>query len=188
MPCLDLQDRIYNQYRNKPKAGAWYQITRTLGDKLCSVYSQIRATYDVETATGVQLDVIGRVVGVSREYIYQEIINYVQFGGTSAQFGGTTSQFNSALSSFTDTVDDDLYRLIIKSKIYKNNQTATYDDIITALDYVIPNNEITVINGSDMTFSVNFGVPLTTAQALAMDNFPITPEPQGTKFTGYTEI
>ena len=66
-----LPSRIYAQYRNAPKATAWYNITRAIGGQFVDVFQRIRTSYNIDTAATDELNVIGRIVVQPREYTGQ---------------------------------------------------------------------------------------------------------------------
>lgn len=95
------------QYRSKPKAYATVkaQVTPVFMDQLPT---QVQAAYNIDDAVGVQLDVLGKYVGVSRN-------GYTLTGPI--------------------TLDDDDYRKLIKMVIIKNNSgssLATIQSLIAA--------------------------------------------------------
>ena len=65
----DAPNRIYAQYRNKPKAVAWYNITRSLATQIADVATAVRIMYSIDAAQGEQLDIIGRIVVVPRDFM-----------------------------------------------------------------------------------------------------------------------
>lgn len=149
--------RIYSQYRDKPNLVAWLQILASLGNQIEGVYSLVASSYLIDDASGEQLNVIGRVVVISRNYD-------------------------------SGVMDDDTYRLILKARIAKNVSDTTLDGIIKALAFVVGFDDIRVVDPEDMTFSIEFGQPLTTLQRTVITNFDIVPKPQGVRFSGFEEI
>lgn len=63
-----MPNRIYAQYRDKPKAAAWYGIAPTLALELSDVYELVRVSYDIDIANIDQLDMIGRIVVIDKPY------------------------------------------------------------------------------------------------------------------------
>jgi hypothetical protein len=181
MACT-FPNRIYAQYRSKPKAVAWYNIVPTMANEFCAVYDAIKNSYDIDTNEGEQLNVIGRVVGVERPSIEGVLPRYTQYG--SAQFG--SAQFSALSTDDINAISDELYRLLIKAKIAKNTSDATIDSIIEAVEVIVRNNKVTLIDNEDMTFEVNFSQPLSDIERDAIENFDIIPRPQGVRFNGYS--
>lgn len=63
---LNLPNRIYAQYADKPKFVEWMNITRKIGLELKEGAEQVRKCFDIETAKGDALEVIGRIVVIDR--------------------------------------------------------------------------------------------------------------------------
>ena len=185
-----MPDRIYAQYKNKPKAVKWYNIVPTLGAEISNAYESVRVSYDIDTAVGEQLDVIGHIVVIDRSY-ESRIVFDVQtyFGGDTldTQFGGVVAQFQTTGGDVSVNVSDAIFRMLIRAKIAKNNNDVTLDGIVEALSFITGQNEIQVIDTEDMTFSVSFGSELTDVERFVFNTFDIIPRPQGVQFLGYVE-
>jgi hypothetical protein len=146
-------NRVYAQYKDKPKAVAWYNITPTLASQFETVYNNIRYTYSVDESTGNALDVIGNVVDIAR----------------------------------IDATDE-IYKILLRAKISKNNSDATLDSIFTAVQYVTGIQDIRVNDYENMTFTVEFANPLTTEQRDIFNEYDLVPKPQGVDFLGFVEF
>lgn len=182
-------DRIYAQYRNKPKAVAWYKIAMNLATQLSDVSQAVRIMYNIDSASDELLNIIGRIVVVPRNFIGYVALNPGMFAEPDgAEFGDDTAMF-SALSVDQDAqMSDDLYRLAIKSKIIKNNKAATIEDILYGMNFLLPNAEVLkVIDGEDMSFSVELYGNITELERWALLNATLVPKPQGVKFNGFLE-
>lgn len=182
-------NRIYAQYRNKPKVVAWYGITRQLADEIATTCLQIRNTYNIYTAAGAELDVIGKIVVVPRNFLGYVPLNPGMFAEPDGDEFGDESAMFSALSIDQDSqMSDELYRLAIRSKIVKNNSAATIDDILFSMNFLLPDaNVLRVTDNEDMSFSVEFYGNITELQRWALLNANLVPKPQGVKFNGFLE-
>ncbi len=161
-------DRIYAQYRDKPKAVAWYNIVPTQAAQIETVLNDIRFSYDIDTNEGEQLNVIGRVVDISRQY---------------------RNKFEQFTPPFIvdGAVDDEVYRLLIKSKILKNNSDATLDTIVDSIQFISDATNARVLDHRDMSFSLIFQNELTDKERYILNVFDIVPHPQGVRFRGFVE-
>lgn len=185
-----VNNRIYAQYRDKPKAVAWYNIVPSLAGQISDAYEQVRTSYNIDTANAAELDVIGRIVVIDRSYESSVTFNPDTYFGAdtlAAQFGGNDSQFESVGTTITEEISNEIYRVLIKAKIAKNNSDATLDGVVKALEYITGVSPISVIDNEDMTFSVSFGAELNDTQRFVLNTFDILPKPQGVGFLGYTE-
>lgn len=186
---LTIPDRIYAQYRTKPKAVAWYEITRKLAAELGSAVDAVRVMYNIDTAEGEQLNIIGRIVVVDRAFVGQVELDPGLFAVTDGdQFGDTEAVFAALYVDQDGQMSDDLYRLVIKSKIIKNNSDATIESILYGMNFLLPNAEVLrVTDGEDMSFSVEFYGNLTDLERWALLNATLVPKPQGVRFNGFLE-
>lgn len=181
-------DRIYSQYR-KPKATAWYNIIPSISGELSTVHEQTRFSYDIDrlNVTSYELDTVGRIVGVNRSFESFITLDPKQFGGVSVQFGGSSSQFGTANKTISEETSNEIFKILIKSKIAKNNNDVTLDGIVSALQYIVGQPSVHVIDNEDMTFSISFGSELTAVERYILTTFDVTPRPQGVRFLGFTE-
>lgn len=185
----DVSSRIYAQYRNKSKAVRWYEIVKTLATGIASAADYMRVSYDINSATGEQLDILGRIVVVPRDYLGYVALNPGLFSEPDgAEFGDVNAMF-SALSIDQDSqMSDDFYRLVIKSKIIKNNSGATIEDVLRNINFLLPNAKVLrVVDNEDMSFSVEFYGNITELERWALLNANLIPKPQGVKFNGFLE-
>lgn len=182
--------RVYSQYKNQTKAVQWYNIVPTMGDQLTEVYNGIRSSYDIDNATSYELDVIGNVVVVDRSYESELITSDgPQFGADTSQFGGDNMQFGSDGVVVSDQVSDDIFRVIIRSKIAKNNSNVTLDSIVEVVNYVAGvDSGTSVLDGENMTFSIQFEQELDSITRFVFNNFDIVPTPQGVEMIGFIEL
>lgn len=186
---MNIPDRIYAQYRTKPKAVAWYQITRKLAAELEDPATAVRVMYNIDTAVGEQLNVIGRIVVVDRTFTGGVALNPGLFADPDgAEFGDSEAVFAALYVDQDGQMSDDLYRLVIKSKIIKNNSDATIESILYGMNFLLPHAEVLrVTDGEDMSFSVEFYGSITNLERWALLNVQLVPKPQGVRFNGFLE-
>lgn len=166
--------RIYGQYRNKPKFVAWIGINGEIANELETAFAAIRQSYDIDSATTHELDVLGRIVGVNRSF--ESAIGYTPTQVGRAQVG--RSQVTGATGAVNQELSNDIFRLLIRSKIVKNNGDATLDGTIEGLRFIIGTDDIKIDDAEDMSFSVTFGV-LTMLEKQVLLAFDIIQKPQG---------
>ncbi len=187
---LDIPERIYAQYRDKPKAVAWYNITKTIGNDLCDGLQKVRETYDIDSQSGAQLDVIGRIVGIDRSYKKEIDFTGISWGATGtieSQFGRNAIQFTGSGATINKQVDDTIYRLLIKSKIETNTKDATIESILEGLSVVVGTKAIKVIDAENMSFSVEFETELHPVEIFVLNTFRPIQKPQGVRFDGFLQ-
>lgn len=187
----DAPNRIYAQYRNKPKAVAWYKITRDLATQLSDAAAAVRIMYSIDYAQGEQLDIIGRIVVMPRDFMGKVTMQTAMCASADmfpAEFGDTSAMCSAPTIDQDMDMSDELYRIAIKSKILKNNSYATIDDILVGMNFMLPNAQvIRLVDGEDMSFSVEFYGQITDLERWALVNASFVPKPQGVKFNGFLE-
>lgn len=193
---MDLSERasgrIYWQYRNADKLRAWIDTLPAIAQGEIEDPAEIVADIlNIDARSGEQLDIIGRIVGITRPPIVQTAeASITAFGpgdDTAPQFGGSQVQFSAGEYSITSMVSDELMRVLIKARIERNNGNATIDNIIRSLQFISEVDQITVNDNQDMTFSVSFGNELSSTVRFALNNYDILPRPQGVRFLGFIE-
>jgi len=189
MSLANVPDRIYAQYRNKPKAVAWFDIARRLGGDLDAAAQAVRRSYDIDTAEGEALDVIGRIVVVPRSFLADVPMSPGLFALTDGdEFGDTEAMFSPLTISQDQELADELYRIVIRAKIIKNTGDATIENILYGMNFLLPNAQVLrVADGENMTFSIEFYGEISNLERFALLNATLVPKPQGVEFGGFLE-
>ncbi|WP_236170137.1 DUF2612 domain-containing protein [Pseudomonas parasichuanensis] len=186
---MNIPDRIYAQYQNKPKAVAWYAIAREMGGSIEAAAEAVRNSYDIDSAEGEQLNTIGRIVVAPRSFVGTTPLNPGLFDLTDgSEFGDDDAMFSALTISQDGVLSDELYRLVIKAKIVKNNGDATIENILYGMNFLLPNAEVLrVTDGEDMSFSIEFYGQITNLERFALLNEGLVPKPQAVRFNGFLE-
>ncbi|KAB0489681.1 DUF2612 domain-containing protein [Pseudomonas vancouverensis] len=186
---MNIPDRVYAQYQNKPKAVAWFSIARSLGGDIEAATEAVRKSYDIDSAEGEVLNVIGRIVVAPRSFLgavdmnpgFFDLIDGSEFGDEDAMFSPLSIDQDGKLS-------DELYRLVIKAKIVKNNGDATIENILEGINFLLPNADVLrVTDGEDMSFSIEFYGEISDLERFALLNAGLVPKPQAVQFNGFLE-
>jgi hypothetical protein len=138
--------------------------------------------FDIETAIGAQLDILGELIGQGR------MVNFEPSDGSGAKL----SDYN--------------YRFLLKGKIIRNMWNGTMESLIELLDFMFPsttetrvyyntaclgvsqkktytkkiyNFEIAVVDNQDMTMSIYFKGNIPSLYKELVENGYIIPKPQG---------
>lgn len=182
-------NRIYAQYRAKPKITAWLNICREMGLQLSDVYAAIRQTYNIDTQVGEQLDVIGRIVVIDRSYTGSvDLTVYECNADGECEAGDTSIQLSATNMDQDASVSDELFRLIIRAKIAKNTSDGTIESILSACNVLLPSAGFDVLlDNEDMSFSLEFSGDLSNVERWALLNVNLIPKPQGVRFNGFFE-
>jgi hypothetical protein len=182
------------QYLDKPKAQA--TIGALVSCATCDLIARdIEAAYDIDTAVGAQLDVIGEYLGFSRRVLSQPERDYYRWVDATAPVtctgftdyaGGvnTTSVFykySFARSSFSD-LEDEEYRALLKLKVVLNNSDHSLYSIATLL-YSIFGLDVVCYDNQDMTLSYFF-TPNGQKLGLVALQQNMLPKPMGVRING----
>lgn len=187
---------IIKQYYSKPKARAEIEFKVSQYEKLYNIIDAFPDEFDIDQAYGHRLDLIGKIVGVSRSV--DEVVDKVGFGfeensnargfadksnnlDTSAPFAEKFTPEYTALQ-----LDDATFRLIIKAKIAVNNATAymVSDDRISVQDVINTafENRAWVVDNYDMSLDLYIS-PIFEGQRLRLINkLKLLPKPQGVRY------
>lgn len=138
------------QYNGKKRAKATIELFVALLYADMSIM-QVRDAFNLETAQGAQLDIIGKWVGLDRFYEGQlfdfhpwfSLIDWDDPNPDSLQGGFSTfDTFDTIAGGFLDyqninptqnKLPDDTYRLLLRLKIVKNNINQTAKEIDNAI-------------------------------------------------------
>ena len=114
--------------------------------------------FDIDDAIGIQLDMIGDVVGRKR------LLNFQPSDGSSA------------------ILDDEMYRILLKAKISQNHWDGTIPGMYELWNNLFPEFNIFIKDNMDMTMTayLNMHTPLSLIELI--ENDYIVPRPQGVGF------
>lgn len=184
------RSRVALQYQNSPRFLAYLDALATPANELEDVFHALAYLMDIDTMTGVNLDVIGEIVGISR-ILPQSIA--VQFFGFEGQPGSTVFGENGVLGigarfreegeSDTDTtvLADPEFRLLIRAKIVKNHSKGTNEDILKGLAYLFNAPRTVVEDLGGMAIGVAIGRMLTFQEKAMVTVLDILPRPTGVR-------
>lgn len=175
-------DTLIIQYHNKPKARA--TIAAFIDEILASgLLFDIRDAFNVETAIGVQLDIVGKYQDIDRFYKKQVLDGYFSFTDydevtppdTKKGFSDYTDfetkvgkwLVYSQILSQTFELNDEDFRFLIKLRIIQNNANSSHKAIDDSIFQFFGNSLVPDSDGnmqmnyfSDGTMSTLAGVAL----------------------------
>lgn len=120
---------ITSQHRTKPKYIAWLSAPLTILDDNVTMTNGIPSAFDIDNAVGVQLDVLGQIVGRSR------VLNFQPSSGASP------------------TLNDDNYRIALKAKIAQNQWDGSIPGIYEIWDSLFTDISLNIVDNQNMTMS-----------------------------------
>lgn len=181
-------NRVYAQYQGKPNIVRWMNFARDLGKSIDNSADKVALSYDVDAASGELLNILGRIVGIDRNFINKIEVEVFEFGDGDCECGDENVMFSPPNVASDSAMSDGLFKLLIKAKILKNNRSATIEDIIEQMVLLVGVDFLRVNNPENMTFSIEFAGNLTPLQRYALFNENIIQIPQGVLFNGFLEL
>lgn len=184
-------DLLIIQYKIKDKARDTIKLL--VNQALCDgLLDQEKACFDLDTAEGAQLDIIGRIVGVPRN-VYGLDLEHIFFNFTRAATTPASNGFaRSAVPPYPDgilwvrakTITASIYTLtdyemliLIRLKILLNTSNSSFYDIINILYQFFP-EDISVVDNQDMTLTYTINSALQNVAAAAVF-LGFIPKPMG---------
>ena len=158
----EARERVTEQFKGQDIFDRYLQILLINNTELQSVIKDLMQKRSIDTAEGVQLDLIGEIVGQKRELIDTALLKYFAFDGypdaqtygdlNDESIGGVFYSLGDPLAGNT-LLNDDQYRLFIKAKIIKNSTNVTPNQFLSFLSFVFgsPVNMIIAEGGAEFT-------------------------------------
>jgi hypothetical protein len=178
------RSRIINQYRGKPRMDKWLTLLPDIADAhLEKPLDQVSNSYDVDTVTGEQLDVIGRIVGMPRPILRGAAYDVFGYDGNDSYTNYSVAPYIGDGDMMDAPLNNDLYRKLIKAKIARNISDGTSDSIIQLVEMIIGIEVTALVDNGDMSFDIGIASELDNTTEYLLNNFDIIPCPQGVRLS-----
>jgi len=190
-------DLLIKQYWEQPKARGEIELQAASWEKVRDILDQFVEEFDVDLATGNRLDIIGKIVGVSR--VVPLVIPKVYFGfddntnarGFDDKFSAVefTAPFRDRFErTYTNLeLNDNDYRLFIRAKIAANNGSGyMVSDIENSIQSVINTlfeGEAYVVDKKDMSLVLYVSPSVDLVRIKAILRLGLLPKPQGVRYS-----
>lgn len=194
------RSRVTEQFKNKVVFDKYLQLLVGGKVELQNVVKDVMQLRSIDTAVGVQLDVIGDIVGRPRGLVTSTIFNYFGFQGAyqAESFSSTTDptvggQWFSlgAPAGISREPSDDEYRLILKAKIIKNRTLARPEDVIDAYKFLFGVSKVTIEETAPAEVRIGIGKILNNVERGLLFDLggagQLLPKPAGVNYS-YTEF
>ncbi|NOU95580.1 DUF2612 domain-containing protein [Paenibacillus sp. LMG 31456] len=159
MSIDDYLGLITSQHKVQPKFKAWLSSALSIVNDNFAMTVGIPSSFDIDTAVGNQLDVLGIIVGRNRT------LNFQPAGGSSP------------------VLDDENYRLALKAKIAQNQWDGTIPQVYEIWNSLFPDVNLIVIDNQDMTMSALVDGQLDPIATELVAARYIIPKPAGVEVT-----
>jgi hypothetical protein len=147
-------NKITSQHKIRPKFMTWLAATLDFFDDLMDVAEALDPAFDLDTAVGAQLDIIGHTVGIRRLLTFEP-------------------EYAPPL------LPDDMYRIAIKAKISLNQWDGTTRGIYELWEGIFPEYQLYVRDNQDMTMTLVISDLENLFISEYMATGQLAPKPQG---------
>lgn len=167
------RDRVTEQFRDKPVFDRYLRLLMSGFEEAQEVARQVQQLRSIDSATGVQLDILGDIVGRPRGLVYAEVFTYFGFQGApqSDTFGSLTDPSVGSIwyspnapTGLGRVPTDAEYRLLIKAKILKNRTFATPEEVIQAYIFLFGTDGIFLQELGEARVRINISKILTSVE------------------------
>lgn len=166
----EARERVTEQFKDKEVFDKYLQLLINGQIEIQKVFKDLMQLRSLDTATGAQLDVIGRIVGQERVLLNSDLYDFFGFQGAlkAGSFGDLNSPgIGSLFYNYGDplggniSLDDESYRLFIKAKIFKNNTSSTPEEFLAVLNLVFGTDTTVLTEEGDASITVLLSRALT---------------------------
>lgn len=171
-------DLIASQHGSQPKYAATVALMATPLATLQDVLRALPTSFDIDTAIGVQLDVCGQWIGLSRRLPLPLVGIYFAWGIASVGWGSGVWKGEFDPVDGLVSLPDDLYRAVLKSRIAINQWDGTVGGAYAAWQISFGAVTLSIIDHQDMSITVGLsgGDVSAALRALLINNhLPLKP-------------
>lgn len=189
------RSRVATQYTESQKLLAFIRALLASSVELEDVLQKVAEQVDIDLAEGVNLDVIGEIVGISRIipasvqlafFGFQDNVAALNFGEEGALGVGARFFDEGEPYLATSVLNDPEFRLLIRAKIVKNHALGTNEDVIAGMAYLFGGGmaiQVAVEDIGGMAIQVAVGRTLTYLEKVLISNLDILPRPSGVRIS-----
>lgn len=187
---------LIKQYWEKPKAFAEIELNASTWDKVRALLASLDNAFDLDSAVGAQLNVLGRIVGIPREV--PDVIAKTYFGfsinpnslGFADKFdalrvgGPFFDRFSSPYTA--QQLNDSDYRFFIRVKVALNwaSGFVSSDERISIQDVILAafDGRAYVVDNLNMTLTIYVSPVVSLDRLRLIRQLNLLPKPQGVRY------
>jgi hypothetical protein len=159
LPIGYYQRILTSQYINSKKWNALLYAMLKKFDDVSQVLVRMDTAFDLDSAIGAQLDMLGATVGAARTVGFQPS------------------------NSVSPILDDATYRIYIKAKIAQNSWDGTRGSLYATWQQLFPSGQIIIVDNQNMTCALTLKGTFTSILKDLITNGYIVPQPEGVLYT-----
>ncbi|WP_196595255.1 DUF2612 domain-containing protein [Pectinatus frisingensis] len=156
------------QYDNSTvMQAAFYAVSEEL-ELIDTILDDLKNKRWIDTGVGTQLDGIGTIVDRSRLVNAAIALEFFGFYGQAGAKGFGQARFRSKDESYLSTANlaDPEYRLVLWSKVFKNNSLTYANDTIKSLQFIFDVDNVIVQDAGNAKFMIGIGKTLSANEIL----------------------
>lgn len=188
------REEALSQYASSPMFQGWLNSFSDRMLEVCDAYKTLEIFFQIDSASGKWLDLLGVIIGQPREVVDGAAINFFAFENIDPLTSGlSVGKFWNGVPVVPGNVlvDDITYRKLIKARAFKNAAGASIEDIITAVFLLTGRDDCNVLDGGLedsslvtpdlMTFSLEFDSALDVDDKFLILALDLLPRPAGVR-------
>lgn len=174
----EARGRVTEAFKSKDVFDKYLQLLISQQDDLEKVFQDLLQLRSIDEAFGAQLDLIGEIVGQPRELISADLFDFFGFQGAlkAGTFGdldiltiGAKWYDLGQPSSGNVLLDDDTYKLFIKTKILKNNTASTPEEFLTFINFLFGTDISAILSEGNAEYTVLIGRELSPFEQILLN-------------------
>ena len=181
------------QYQDKPKAQKHIELILSEFEKIYNLLNVIPDAFDLDKAVGKQQDILGKILGISRNVPFAVSKRFFGFTNNINSYGfdrrlkttGFKILFKRKLEDIyaSGRLDDTQFRVFLKAKAIKNNVRATMIDdnklsLQDAINFLF-NDASYIVDNQDMTMTLYIDNSYDVQLLKYIKQLDLLPRPQG---------
>jgi hypothetical protein len=150
---------LTSEYRLAPNLNAWVQAILEPLDDATNCIQTITPAFDLDTATGVQLEVVGAIIGQAQTVSFQP------------------------RDGVSPVLDTETYRLLLRASIAQNQWDGTVSSLQPIWQTLFPGGTIRIVDNQNMSATIVMSGVFSSIVQDLISNGLIVPRPQGVEYT-----
>ena len=181
LTIFDFNTTLISQYANSPILYTLIENFNSYIDQSKDIDAFFSMFFSVDSAYGVGLDVLGRIVGVNRVIPVVSTAGYLSFAGTNAngEFGQAPFYSGQVLTENFE-LSDAAFRTLIFAKAFANISNNSIASINQLLLMLFPSRGVCYVQDNEnMSITYKFLFSLTLVEESIVVNSGVLPRPSG---------
>jgi len=173
---------VTSQHKGKPLFTAWLTALLAPLEDSQNFAQAVRDAFDIDTAVGVQLDIIGQLVGRTRAVPYPLTGVYFAYDtGPGYSHGAYRGRFDPLTG--LELLHDEKYRAVLKAKVLYNQWDGSIPGAVDGMAAAFPDTQLIVQTTHDTSMIYGLYGPLTPLDKAIFDAGLFDFKPAGVGFS-----